>query len=372
MSVPTYDELLNRHGIDGSLMEKPFENDHTNELASILESCTCQLLAACLQIPNSETEHIMSKEGGITRIIMILKFWKSRNGLTATFGTLVKALIKVKAIDSADKVVRFTSNLSATKKETHVPAVPSHQTQPSSSVAVSPSIQAQVVASLRQLEEEFLMLVMDIEHILEKNDVEVNAITKRFRMLPQSIRRRQETDRNYETIRQKILDSRTIKELFDNLTALKHWSFMMPDTLAHILKGVEIDQIHKKIDTYWDKLSAFKSTTKLKDIINTRFAVPDYCIELTMKVKGWEDKTIEEVEEIIVNMIILPPSTVISQKVCLGWKNVGIGCIRLTFILMESIGENLPKVCEEKGVTSIHLDGTVLYKKECTSMEVSI
>ena len=373
MSVPTLDDLLNRHGIDSSLMELPFENDHRNNLAVILKSCTCEQLAAYLQIPNSEIELIMSKRDAFTRIITILEVWKSRHGPRATFGTLVNALIKAEATDIADKVVAFTSTLSATEKETYVPAVPAHPTQLSSVVAVSPSSSpAQVATTLHQLEEEFLMLVIDIEVILEKNDVQVNAITNRFRMLPQSIRRRQETDSNYETTRQKVLDSKTIKELFDNLTALKHWNFMMPETLAHILKSVEIDKIHEMIATYRSKLLAFKGTTKLKDMINTRFAVPDYCIELTLKVKGWEDKTIEEVEQIVVNMIFVPPSTNISQKVCLGLKNVGTGCIRLTFILMESTGENLPKVCKENGVISIHIDGTILYKKECTSMKVRI
>ena len=177
--------------VDGSLMELPLANDHKNKLASKLESsCTGELLAACLQIPTSETEYIMSKTNAMTRIIMILGSWKSRHGPTATFGTLAKAVIEVKAIDSADKVVAFTSTLSATEKEKHFPAAPVHQTKPSSSVAVSLSSgQSQLVASLHQLEREFLELVIDIEAILEKNDVHVDAITKRFRMLPQSIRR---------------------------------------------------------------------------------------------------------------------------------------------------------------------------------------
>ena len=49
-------------------------------------------------------------------------------------------------------------------------------------------------------------------------------------MLPQSVRRQHQTDENYIATRQKILDSKTIKKLFDNLNELKHWSYMTPDS----------------------------------------------------------------------------------------------------------------------------------------------
>ena len=85
------------------------------------------------------------------------------------------------------------------------------------------------------------------------------------------------------------MNSTMTKELIDNLTALKHWSYMMPDTFEHILKDVQIGNIHQKIKEYKGKLSTFKTSTKLKDVINTRFSVPDYCIELTFEVEGWKD-----------------------------------------------------------------------------------
>ena len=62
-------------------------------------------------------------------------------------------------------------------------------------------------------------------------------------MLPQSIRRKHQTNENYVATRQRILSSKTIKEPFDNLTALKHWSYMMPDTLAHIVQDIKSDDI---------------------------------------------------------------------------------------------------------------------------------
>ncbi len=36
-----------------------------------------------------------------------------------------------------------------------------------------------------------------------------------------------------------------MKKLFDNLTELKYWNYMIPDTLAHyIVKDVKIDDVH--------------------------------------------------------------------------------------------------------------------------------
>ena len=88
-----------------------------------------------------------------------------------------------------------------------------------------------------------------------------------------------------------------------NLIELKHWNYMAPDTLAHIVKDVKIDNVHKKIDEYKDRLMAFKANTKLRELIGISFPVPDYCLELTMEVKGWEDKTIQEVENKAVNIV---------------------------------------------------------------------
>lgn len=42
---------------------------------------------------------------------------------------------------------------------------------------------------------------------------------------------------------------------------------MIPDTLAHIVQDVKIDDIQQKIDKYKLKLAAFKAKTKLKNVI---------------------------------------------------------------------------------------------------------
>ena len=137
---------------------------------------------------------------------------------------------------------------------------------------------------------------------------------------------------------------------------------MIPDTLAHILQDIRIDDIHKKIEKYKKKLTAFKASTKLKDLIGWSISVPDYCIELTLEVKGWEDKTIEDAERAAMN--ILRPAGYYSQTI--GWKKVITGSLKLTFILTQPINCNLDTHLKEKvlaaskdygGVMDINIDG---------------
>ena len=241
-----------------------------------------------------------------------------------------------------------------------LPATPSEQTA------------QEVISTLRELEEEFYDLVIYIEDTLEKSKVCMSMMTRRFRMLPQSVKRQHQTDQNFTSTRHKILNSTSIKELFDNLTELKHWNFMTPDTLAHILKDVKIDDIHKKIDTYKFKLMAFKGNTKLRELIGISFPVPDYCMELTMEVEGWEDKTIEEVENRTIN--IMRRAIYGGQTVRLGWKGVNTGSVKVTFILMESIKLNREKVaelCEDNGVVSIIVDGVNLSSEDQTEVWIN-
>ena len=220
-----------------------------------------------------------------------------------------------------------------------------------------------LVPTLTQLDEDFFKLVNEIESILKAKKVPLDIIKKRFRMLPQSIRRQQETDTDYKATRQKILKSTTTEELFDNLTALKHWSYMMPDTLEHILQDVKIDDICQKIDIYKGKLMIFKANTKLRELIGINFPVPDYCIELTMEVEGWEDKTIQEVENRAVN-IVRRATYSGSPHVSLGWKGVMPGSMKITFILMESVKLNPEKFFEDNEVVSLQVDGNRLHRKE--------
>ena len=138
---------------------------------------------------------------------------------------------------------------------------------------------------------------------------------------------------------------------------------MTPDTLAHILKDVKIDDVHKKIDEYKGKLMAFKANTKLKELIGISFPVPDYCMELTMEVEGWEDKTIQEVENRAVN-IVRRAAYSGSPHVSLGWKGVIPGSIKAVFILMEPIKLIPERLLEDKGVISVQVDGDIFHRKD--------
>ena len=142
---------------------------------------------------------------------------------------------------------------------------------------------------------------------------------------------------------------------------------MTPETLAHILKDVKIDDVHKKIDEYKDKLTAFKASTKLKELIDISFPVPEYCMELTMEVEGWEDKTIQEVENRAVN-IVQRAAYSGSTQVSLGWKGVSPGSIRVMFILLEST-KLIPKMLfEDKGVISVQVDGISFSSNDYTTV----
>ena len=147
----------------------------------------------------------------------------------------------------------------------------------------------------------------------------------------------------------------------------------MPDTLYQIVKDVEVKDIQEKIQNYSVKLAAFKTKTKLKDVIGISFTVPDSCIRLTMKVEGWEDKTIEEAEKAACNMLQrheMPPG----YPVRVGYERVKGGCLELTFILLESInialGIAINIEIKHGGVISVKLDGDILYTSDHLELKV--
>ena len=128
---------------------------------------------------------------------------------------------------------------------------------------------------------------------------------------------------------------------------------MTPDILTHIVKDIKIDDIHQKIGKYKEKLSTFKNNTKLRDLTGTSFPVPDYCMELTVEVEGWEDKTIEQAEKTVVNIM---RRATYGQNVRLGWKGVITGSLKLTFILIESIkigADSIAEAFKKNGVMSV-------------------
>ena len=382
MAVPTYDELLVRFKVKRSHMELPFRDDHKIDLALRLDSCTCELLARSLAIPTSEIDNITNNR---KKAIHLLECWKRRCGSGATYELLAKALLEIQRTDLAEIVVDFTLLLRSRRKDTA--AITTDQTQSqsgesdfatppspasSSGVEMSPSPEppnpppsakpAQVWAitqTLSELQEEFFQLVTFVEDTLDKNHIEMKVLTRRFRMLPASVLK-ETRNKIYTRTKRRILKSKTTKEIFDNLTELKHWGFMMPEPLERILQDVKIDDIHQKISNYKGKLLQFKTCTKLKDVIDTQFPAPEYCMYLTLKVEGWENKTIGEAEKNVVNMIIRDEYS--GHDTILGLGAVNAGCIELTFVLVEFINIKFEVVKSTTGVKHIQLDGDILYR----------
>ena len=387
MAVPTYDELLAHNDMDSSIMKETFDDKHLRQFSLLLD--VWETLAKFLEMPNTDIVNIKSQGDVVVQTLKMLECWKQRRGSMATYEAMVRALLQISRTDLAEKVITLRKSSRSSKsiktlachKEFSLTAPTSPASSsgiedacsPAASAAVSslspPSeyVAQKVIQTQRELEEEFLKLVMFIEDALEKSQVNLNTIIRRFSMLPQSVKRQHETDKSYKKTRRKILKSETVKKLFDNLTELKHWNYMTPDTLAHILKDVKNDDVHRKIDEYKDKLTAFKTNTKLRELISISFPVPDYCMDLTMEVEGWEDKTIQEVENRAVN-IVQRAAYSGSPHVSLGWKEVSPGSINVTFILMESVKIIAEKLFEDNGVASVHVDGDIFCSKDYTKV----
>ena len=398
MAIPTYDELLVKHDMEKFIMKQTFDDKDLRQFSLTLDMW--EILAKFLEMPNPDIANIKSQGEAAGQKIRMLESWKQRCGSMATYEVMVKALLKISRTDLAEKVIEFrvpsrdtptletaTSNQKLSYPQESSQTAPTSLASssgiedacsPAATAAVSPSslpamsceyLAQRVTQSLQELEEEFLQLVIFIENTLDNSQVNLNTIIRRFSMLPQSVKRKHETDENYKETRRKILESKTVKQLFNNLTELKHWNFMMPDILAHILRGVEIDAVIKKIDEYKHKLVAFKANTKLRELIGISFPVPDYCLELIMKVEGWEDKTIQEVENRAVNIV---RRAVYSggPQVSLGWKGVISGCIEVTFVLMESVKLIPERLLEDSEVVCVQVDGDVFHSKDYSKLKV--
>ena len=388
MAVPTYEELLTQWKIDSTILEQVFNDNHFINFASKLDRW--EMLAKSLRIPNSEIESIKDKGGLELQRIKMLECWKQRCGSKATYKAMIEALLQINRTDVAESIIAIFVQMRSAETEAttneHVSNLGNIIIPPSPSVnsreventlapdVVSPPVNVlpesiapneHVRSTLRELEEEFYDLVVFAEAALKTNEVQLDTIIRRFSMLPQSVRRQHETDVQYSSTRQRILNSTTIKELFDNLTDLRHWSYMTPETLAHILQDIKIDDMHQKVEQYTRKLATFKASTKLRDLIGTSFPVPDYCIELTMVTEGWEGKTILDAEKAAMN--IIRQATHNGNNIPIGWKAVNPACIELVFILTKPITsefysmDHLHGICKDSGVRNLQIDDSVIY-----------
>ena len=187
----------------------------------------------------------------------------------------------------------------------------------------------EVEQNLKELRDDFFHLNNGVEDSLKKSGINLEVLTRRFRMLPRSIRRQEEA---FSEIRQRALKSTTIKELFDNLTGLKHWSYMTPEILTYIVQDVK--EVHFDMAVYESKLLRFKTKTKLKDLISWEFLLPDFYMELHIKVRGWQEKTIDDAEKSV--HTLLARAGYRNPKVG-GLQGVRQGCIELVYVLLESI-----------------------------------
>ena len=403
MAVPTYDELLAKRRVTTSAMEQTFDRDDLQKFS--LELDRWEKLARFIGIPTPEIENIKSQGDMDEQKIKMLVCWKQRRGSMATYEAMARALLQIGRTDLAEEVIAFRCPVSVLQNTvTDSDTQAGTQTEPSneplqvtgppspgnssgigemspdprtpavlppftvlSNPIVHTAQQEVVISHLKELEEEFYKLVTFTETTLKEKDNEecLERILRRFSMLPQSIRRKHQTDENYVATRQRILNSKTIKELFDNLTALKHWSYMMPDTLAHIVQDIKSDDVKQKIDKYRMKLTAFKAKTELKDIIGLRFPIPDYCIELTIEVDNWEGKTIDEAEAATLNIL---------RKAAygggIGWKAVNPGSTKMIFIFLEPTAnintkvDGFAEICKDNGVVTIQIEEEGVYSND--------
>ena len=145
----------------------------------------------------------------------MLECWKQRNGSEANYEVLAKAFLKINRTNLAEKIVvsardaQILENTSNTQpRETNRTSSPSSgsgiETAVSnlypSTVNVSRTQEEHVIPNPSELEEEFFKLVQFVEVTLKSSEFEVQleAITRHFSMLPQSIRRRHQTDENIQ------------------------------------------------------------------------------------------------------------------------------------------------------------------------------
>ena len=246
MAIPSFEELVTRWEINSSTLEQPFSDGHILDFATKLDGW--EMLAKFVGIPPSKIDSIKAQGAAELQPMKMLECWKRRRGSKATYGAMIQVLLQIYRTDLAEYIICLIKrsvihNHDARAKHVTVPANASTQCSslvfppspsssseaegisPPRSLPNSPSATAQVKLTLIELEKEFYDLVECTEDTLTRNQGHLDKIIKRFRMLPESIKRQFNTDDNYIMTRRRILASSTIKELFDNLTELKHWSY---------------------------------------------------------------------------------------------------------------------------------------------------
>ena len=226
MAVPSYDDLLKRHDMRTVEMRDAIPNTQLMEISSALDRW--ERLGRALGLDSSDIESIKGERNTEEeKPDKLLQKWKQRRGFAATYEELAKALLQIKRTDLAEIVVSLRLKMSASPADSGGMEVasplsdtpPTHVTTATSVSSVSNN--SSIAQTLSQLEEDFFQLVLNIEVTLEECNIGLNTITRRFSMLPHSVKRRYESDQNYRETKHKILESTTIKRS-NNLTDLKH------------------------------------------------------------------------------------------------------------------------------------------------------
>lgn len=296
---------------------------------------------------------------------------------------------KLCEIKRCDLVATINDFLKMTEQQPY--SIPAEQTQAAQSLQYSATpqqsqsiatgagvatLQEHIKEDIRELEKEFFDLTNTVEDVLTNSNISLEVVMRRFRMMPYSLRRQHQSDDNYSAIRRRALDSATFKQFFNNLTELKYWSYMTPEILTYIIQDVK--DVHFDVAVYESKLLAFKERTKLKDMIGLEFLLPDHYIEVRIKVRGWQEKTILDAEKSIHNLFVrhtYQPSSIGVHT----WHSVNPGSMELVLVLLEHIDINavakkeLFDECNANSVTSIIINQTTIYREDViTSVKVYI
>ena len=291
-SQQSCDDLCKCHKIDSSLLNQEVSKDHLLEFALCVGEW--EMLGEALNVqPGSIKAENLRYE---LQALRMLQKWQESWGPSATYRVLINALLKIRRTKTAHSVVRLVS------RDKQPPHTTSQWTTPSSRVSVTKTVhtaqEKELLMKLNEVEEDFFNLVKNIEATLPDNKENVNAITRRFRMPSELLKWHHRNDENYVDTRQKIIESETVKQLLNNLATLKNWNYMVSaDTLAYILKDINIQCMHQDIDEFREKLANFKRRTMLGDVMNLSFPIPNYFNQLTKDVEDWENKCIDEVEK---------------------------------------------------------------------------
>ena len=221
-----------------------------------------------------------------------------------------------------------------------------------------PPRKSEVAIALDKLSAEFTHLIEFIKAQLS-TESELDTLKKH---LSESTKKLGKDDESYLVIKREGLDSCTVNDLINNLTAQTHWSYMSPETLCTLVK--DIKAVQSEVNGYEKKLAIFKESAKLKNLAECSFPVPDYCVELKLKLKSsWGEKTLKEAEITVKDMF---KRTVYGYSPNFRLKKLDQGCILIYSLCDEGATKTvvstnrLQELCKQNEVIGVTIDGKIL------------